>query len=146
MSAKVTKDTKGTKDGSPPGPNEISYRVIGCALRVHTAIGPGVLEKAVAACLHHEMVECGLRVESQVPLPLVYRSVRLPLGYRVDFIVEGCLVLEIKCVSKILEVHRAQLLNYLRQSHLPLGLLLNFGEAHMKDGIHRVINGRECDL
>lgn len=139
-------DTKDTKARCVMRPNQTSYHVIGCALRVHTAVGPGVLEKAVAACMHHEMTEVGLHVQDQVPLPLVYKGVRLPLGYRVDFIIENCLVVEIKCVKKLLPIHRSQVLNYLKQSGFTLGLLLNFDVPHMKDGIHRVINGPESDL
>ena len=150
-----TKDTKATKDTKDSQraserpylkPNETSYRVIGCALRVHSACGPGGLEQAIASCLGHEMKEAGLFVEEQVTLPLVYKNVRMPEAYRADFIVEKCLVVEVKCVSHILAVHRAQLLNYLRQSGLTLGLLLNFNVPHMKEGIHRVIDGPERDL
>ena len=127
-------------------PNAASYRVIGCALRVHDAVAPGALERAVAACLHHEMKEAGLCVEREVAIPLVYRNVVIPLAYRADFIVEACLVVEVKCVKQVLPIHRAQLLNYLAQSGLHLGLLLNFNVLHMKDGIYRVINGPEADL
>jgi len=92
------------------------------------------------------MREAGLFVEEQVTLPLVFKRVRMPEAYRADFIVEKCLVVEVKCVSHILAVHKAQLLNYLRPSGLTLGLLLNFNVPHMKEGIHRVINGPERDL
>ena len=139
----LPKDAKGKKDAKAVrlDANQTSYRVIGCALRVHSAIGPGGLEKAVAACLEHEMVESGLHVEAQVALPMSYRGIRLPLGYRADFVVEECVIVEIKCVPKVLPVHPMQLLNYLRQANLRLGLLLNFSEAHMRDGIHRIVNG-----
>ena len=143
---KDTKGTKGTKGKFRLRPNETSYRVIGCALRVHTAVGPGGLEKPVCACLGHEMVANGLYVEEQVPLQALYKGMSLPLRYRADFVVEECLVAEVKCVPKILPVHRLQLLNYLRQANLKLGLVLNFGEAHLKDGIHRVLNGDQADL
>jgi len=127
-------------------PNAASYRVIGCALRVHSAVAPGALERAVAACLDHEMRESGLHVERQVAIPVVYREAIIPLAYRADFIVEKCLVVEVKCVSHVLLTHRRQLINYLSQSGLCLGLLLNFNVPHMRDGIHRIINGPETDL
>jgi GxxExxY protein len=164
MMIRNTKDTKDTKDtkafqdtkacptmADGPGrpflkPNETSYKVIGCALRVHTACGPGGLEAAIAPCLGQEMRDAGLFVEEEVTLPLIYKKVRMPESYRADFIVEKCLVVEVKCVSHVLAVHRAQLLNYLRQSGLMLGLLLNFNVPHMRNGIHRIINGPERDL
>jgi GxxExxY protein len=121
-------------------PNEASRLVIGAAIKVHTALGPGVLESACDACLHHELVKAGLHFEHEVHLPIVYESVELTTAYRVDYIVEKCLIVEIKCVERVLAVHRAQLLSYLRLTRLPLGLLLNFNVPRMKDGIHRVIN------
>jgi len=121
-------------------PNEASRLVIGAAIKVHTALGPGVLESACDACLHHELVKAGLRFEHEVHLPIVYEGVELATAYRVDYIVEKCLIVEIKCVERVLAVHRAQLLSYLRLTRLPLGLLLNFNVPRMKDGIHRVIN------
>ncbi len=119
---KDTRDTKDTKDAQRARerpylkPNETSYKVIGCALRVHSSCGPGGLEAAIASCLGYEMREAGLFVEEQVTLPLVYKRVRMPEAYRLDFIVEKRLVVEVKCVSHILAVHKAQLLNYLRQT------------------------------
>jgi len=127
-------------------PNAASYKVSGCALRVHSAIAPGSLERAVAACMKHEMTTAGLHIEQEVTIPLVYDGIRIPLAYRADFIVENCLVVEIKCVAAILPIHRAQVVNYLKHSGLRLGLILNFNVPHMKQGIHRVINGREADL
>jgi len=121
---KDTKDTKGVPERPFLKPNETTLRralVMKCA-------------------------RAGLLVEEQVTLPLVYKRVRMPEAYRADFIVEKCLVVEVKCVSHILAVHKAQLLNYLRPSGLTLGLLLNFNVPHMKEGIHRVINGPERDL
>ena len=141
-----TKDTKESPHRTLLKPNAASYRVIGCALRVHTAKAPGSLERAIAECMHHEMKKSGLFVEDEVTIPLIYEDVRLPVGYRADFVVEKCLIVEIKCVKEVLPVHKAQVLNYLRQADLKLGLLLNFNVAHMRNGIHRVINGPESEL
>src|SRR3954470_24500546 len=107
-------------------PNAASHAVIDAALKVHTALGAGVLESAVDACLLYELSARGLHVDHQVRLPIVYGDVVLPTGYRVDFIVEKCLLVEVKCVEKLLPVHTAQLLSYLRLSSLKLGLLINF--------------------
>ena len=127
-------------------PNEASHVVIGAAMRVHSALGAGVLESACDACLFYELTKAGLHFAHQVRLPVVYQSVQLKVAYRVDFIVEGCLVVELKCVETVLPVHRAQLLSYLRLSGHKLGLLLNFNVPHMRHGIHRIIDGPESDL
>jgi len=127
-------------------PNEASRIVIGAALTVHSTLGAGVLESACDACLYYELTTAGLQFEHQVHLPIVYDSLQLSTAYRVDFIVEHCLVVEIKCVEKVMRVHRAQVLSYLRLSGHKLGLLLNFNVAHMRDGIHRIINGPEDEL
>ena len=122
-------------------PQEVSRRVITAAMRVHTAVGPGLLESAYEACLLHELQENGLRVRSQVPFPLVYRGLKLDVGYRIDLIVEDCVIVEIKCVEAIAPVHKAQLLSYLRLTDRPLGLIINFHVEHLKEGIRRVVNG-----
>jgi len=127
-------------------PNEASQIVIGAAMKVHTALGAGILESAYDACLLYELTKAGLHFDHQITLPIVYEGIQLPTAYRVDFIVEGCLILELKCVERILSVHRAQLLSYLRLTGHKLGLLLNFNVAHMRDGVHRVINGSENEL
>src|SRR5947207_1963538 len=103
-------------------PNETSHVVIGAAMRVHSALGAGVLESACDACMYYEFTQAGLHFEHQVRLPVVYSGIELKTAYRVDFIVESCLVVEIKCVEKVLPVHRAQVLSYLKLSGLPLGL------------------------
>ena len=120
--------------------NELSHLVVGCAMRVHSALGPGLLESAYEACLQYELIKSGLRVEEQKPLPLVYESVKLECGYRVDLLVEGKLIIEVKAVEALAEIHFAQVLTYLRLSNLRLALLLNFNVVHMKDGIRRVVN------
>ena len=120
--------------------NELSHSVVGCAIRVHTALGPGLLESAYEACLQYELSRAGLRVEAQKPLPLVYQTVKLECGYRVDLLVENKLILEVKSVEALAEIHFAQVLTYLRLSDLRLALLLNFNVVHMKDGIRRIVN------
>jgi GxxExxY protein len=91
-------------------PNQITEAIIGCALRVHTALGPGMLEKTMELCLLQELMEIGMQVEHQVYLPVVYKQARIPLAYRVDLIVENCVLVEVKCVEQLLPVHAAQLL------------------------------------
>ena len=127
-------------------PNEAAHIVIGAALRVHSALGAGVLESTYDACFYYELTKAGLRFEHQVHLPVVYEGIQLSTAYRVDFIVEGCLVVELKCVERVLPVHRAQLLSYLKLTGPKLGLLLNFNVAHMRNGVHRVINGPANEL
>jgi GxxExxY protein len=120
--------------------NELSHLVIGSAMRVHSALGPGLLESAYEACLQFELIKSGLKVEAQKPLPLVYESVKLECGYRVDLLVAGKLIIEVKAVEALAEIHFAQVLTYLRLSNLRLALLLNFNVVHMKDGIRRIVN------
>jgi len=127
-------------------PNQVSHAVIAAALRVHSTLGAGMLEKTVEACLLYELREAGLSVDCQVRLPITYKEIRLPLAYRVDFIVEDCVIVEIKCVEKLLPVHMAQVISYLRLSGIKLGLLINFNVPHLRSGIRRVINGPETEL
>ena len=127
-------------------PNEVSYKVIGAAMKVHSALGAGILESTYDSCLCCELAQAGLHFEHQVRLPINYAGNKLCRAYKIDFIVEKCLVVEIKCVAKLLPVHKAQLLSYLQLTGLMLGLLLNFNVPHMRDGIKRVINGPESEL
>jgi GxxExxY protein len=127
-------------------PNEVSHTVIGAALKVHTALGAGVLESACDACLFHELKQAGLQFEHEVHLPVVYAGVELATAFRVDYIVEKCLIVEIKCVERVLPVHRAQLLSYLKLTGLPLGLVINFNVPYLRHGIFRVINAPETEL
>ena len=120
--------------------NELSHVVVGCALRVHSALGPGLLESAYEACLQYELLKSGLQVEAQKPLPLVYQTVKLECGYRVDLLVEKKLIIEVKAVEALAEIHFAQVLTYLRLSDLRLALLMNFNVVHMKEGIRRIVN------
>ena len=120
--------------------NHISRLVITAAMKVHSLLGVGLLESAYEACLAHELRKQGLKVQTQVPLPVVYDGVRLDIGYRVDVLVEDCIIVELKAVEKILAVHEAQLLSHLKVSGIHLGLLINFKVPHLKDGIKRLVN------
>lgn len=121
--------------------NSITQNIIGCAIKVHKSLGPGLLESAYQACLHYEMVKSGLQVEKEKPLPLVYEEVKLDCGYRLDFIVEGKIIVEIKSVDCLNDIHLAQVLTYRKLTNNRLGLLINFNVLKLTDGIKRVING-----
>ncbi|HEX4920046.1 MAG TPA: GxxExxY protein [Candidatus Bathyarchaeia archaeon] len=129
--------------GSPSYPkiNQVSGNVVNAAMKVHSVLGPGLLESAYQVCLAHELRRRGLRVEAQVPLPVVFEGEKLEAGYRIDLLVEDLVVVEIKCVEAIHPVHQAQLLSYLRLSGRNVGLLINFYVAHLKDGITRMVDG-----
>ncbi|MBX2982193.1 MAG: GxxExxY protein [Flavobacteriales bacterium] len=120
--------------------NEIAEGVVEAAFRVHRWFGPGLLESAYEACLAHELIDMGFTVEQQVPLPLVYRNVRLDVGYRLDIWIDRKLIVEVKAVDGLHPVHMAQMLTYLKLTDCRLGLLLNFHTALLKDGIQRVAN------
>ena len=121
--------------------NSLSNIVLNRAIKIHTALGPGLLESSYRECLFFEMERAGLAVEKEKALPLVYESVKLDRGYRVDLIIENKLIVETKSVQAISDVYLAQVLTYLKLSGCKLGLLLNFNVARMKDGIRRVVNG-----
>jgi GxxExxY protein len=121
--------------------DSLSNRVIGAAIRVHKEIGPGNLERACESCLAFELEADGLRVDRQVPLPLIYRGHQLDGGYRIDLLVEGTLIVEVKSVERLDRIHHAQLLHYLKHAKLKLGLLINFNVKLIRDGIKRVVNG-----
>jgi GxxExxY protein len=123
--------------------NEISHAIITAAMRVHSELGPGLLESTYTACLQHQLYEAGIRSAAQVGLPVVYHGVRLELGYRMDLLVEEQVIVEIKSVDAVSPVHQAQLLSYLKLSGKSLGLLINFNVVHLKDGIKRFVNGTE---
>jgi GxxExxY protein len=120
--------------------DEITGTIVDSAMKVHTAIGPGLLEGVYGICLAHELQKRGLRVEQQVLLPVHYDGIEIPTGYRLDLLVEGLVVVELKSVDAVLNVHRAQLLSYLRMSRKTVGLLINFNVTHLKDGISRIVN------
>lgn len=119
----------------------IAHVVFQSGLKVHKALGPGLLESAYEECLHYELMQEGLKVERQKGFPLVYESVKMDIGYRLDLIVEDKLIVEIKAVEMLTDVHLAQILTYLKLSGCKLGLLVNFNTALFKDGVRRVING-----
>jgi GxxExxY protein len=120
--------------------NSLTQQVIGAAMRVHSKLGPGVLESSYEACLKYELQRRGLGVESQIGLPLIYDEVRLELGYRLDLLVENEIIVEIKARESILPVHESQLLSHLRLSGKRVGLLINFHVRHLKDGIKRMVD------
>jgi GxxExxY protein len=119
--------------------NELSRCAIGCAIEVHRHLGPGLLESAYEDCLAFELEQAGLAIRRQAELPVIYKGVRLAIGYRLDIVVDDRLVLEIKAVERVLPLHEAQLLTYLRMSGLRAGLVLNFNHVVLKDGIRRVV-------
>jgi len=120
---------------------EVSHAVITAAMKVHTELGPGLLESTYTACLQYELTQAGVRSATQVGLPVVYREVKLELGYRMDLVAEDLVIVEIKSVEAVSAVHHAQLLSYLKLSGKSLGLLINFNVMHLKDGIRRFVNG-----
>jgi GxxExxY protein len=121
--------------------NQVSHAVITAAMRVHTELGPGLLESTYTACLQHELGQAGVRSATQVGLPVVYHGVKLELGYRMDLVAEGLVIVEIKSVDAVSPVDQAQLLSYLKLSGKSIGLLINFNVVHLKDGIKRFVNG-----
>jgi GxxExxY protein len=125
------------------GDNEVGELVLGCALKVHKALGPGLLESAYETCLAHEIGKAGLEYERQRALPVVYDGLRIDAGYRIDLLVARRVVIEVKSVDKIVEVHRAQLLSYLKLGGFRVGYLLNFNVALLKSGVVRLVNGYE---
>ncbi len=120
--------------------NEVSRKIIGAAIEVHKILGPGLLESAYELSLERELQIQGLKVQRQVGLPLVYKDVKCDLGYRLDLLVENTVIVEIKSVEALNDVHVAQLLTYLKLSDRKLGLMINFNVALVKDGIRRIVN------
>ena len=120
--------------------NHITECIIGAAIAVHRALGPGLLESAYEACLAFELVQRGLGVEQQKPLPVMYRQVSLDCGYRLDLVVEEAVIVEVKSVDTVAPIHHAQLLSYLRLSALPVGFLINSSVKMLKQGVSRVVN------
>ena len=118
----------------------VGCHVIDGSIKVHSRLGPGLLESAYKSCLTYELRKRGLRVETEVPLPVIYDGVKVDAGYRIDLLVERCVVVELKAVERILPVHDAQLLSHLKLSAHKLGLRINFNVLHLKDGIKRMVN------
>ena len=117
----------------------LSNRIIGCAIEVHKHLGQGLLESAYEECLCHELINVGLRVERQRLIPVYYKGILIEHGYRADLIVEDTILVELKCVEKIISNHIAQVLTYLKFSGLKIGLLFNFNEKYLKDGMKRLV-------
>ena len=120
--------------------NSITNTIIGCAIDIHKSLGPGLLESAYEKCLLFELIEHNLSVKQQVPLPLVYKKIQLDCSYKLDLIVEECVIIELKSIDTILPIHKAQLLSYLKISGFKVGLLINFNVNILKDGIIRLMN------
>jgi GxxExxY protein len=120
--------------------DRVTEAIIGAAIAVHRAIGPGLLESAYQACMEFELAERGLQVKPQDPLPVVYKGVRLDCGYRIDLIVENAVIVELKSVDKVIPIHEAQLLSYLKLSSKTVGLLINFNVPILKQGVRRIVN------
>ena len=119
--------------------SELSSTIIGCAMKVHTGLGPGLLESAYEECLFYELQKAGLTVKKQVPMPLIYSEVKMDIGYRVDLLVENKIIIEVKAVEAFNDVHIAQVLTYLKLSGCKLGLLMNFNVSKLKNGIKRLV-------
>ena len=120
--------------------NELTKTIIGAAIEVHRSLGPGLLESTYEACLFYEIEQCGLYVEKQVELPVRYKNVHLEIGYKIDLIIENQVIVELKSVKELLPIHTAQLITYLKLSKKSVGLLVNFNEAKLIDGIKRIVN------
>ena len=120
--------------------DEITGEIVDSAMKVHTALGPGMLESVYEKCLRHELTKRGLTVMSQVWVPVIYDGVEIEGAYKIDLLVEDRIIVELKVVEHVLEVHKAQLLSYLKLSNKHVGLLINFNVVHLRDGIRRMVN------
>ena len=125
--------------------HDISHAVIKAALKVHSALGPGLLENAYKVCLAHELRKAGFEVGIEVELPLIYDGVKVEVGYRVDLLINDSVIVELKAVDELTDVHKAQLLCYMKLSKKKLGLLMNFNVVHLRDGIKRMVEGTGWD-
>jgi GxxExxY protein len=121
--------------------NEISNKIIGLGIDVHNALGPGLLESAYKECLFYKLTQAGLLVQKEKPMPLLFEEVKLDCGYRIDLLVEDKVVIEIKSVDALNDIHLAQTLTYLKLGNYKLGLLMNFNVLRLRDGVRRVVNG-----
>ena len=119
--------------------DELSNQVIGCALEVHRNLGPGLLESTYEQCLAYELKAAGMRFKLQHPLPVEYKNIKLDCGYRIDVFIEDRIIVELKSVDKILPIHQAQLLTYMKLSNISIELLINFNVKYLKDGIKRMV-------
>jgi GxxExxY protein len=132
-----------TGSARQPSAHELSRVIIDAALKVHTILGPELLESTYEACLAQEIINRGCRVERQLAVPVIYEGLKLEAGYRLDLLVNGLVVVEIKSVDALAPVHKAQILSYLRLSGRSLGLLINFHVVHLRDGIKRFVMGTD---
>ena len=121
--------------------NQVTSQIIDAAMKVHTALGPGLLESAYEACMAYELRKRGIEVKTQLELPVNYDGVQIDVGYRIDMLVSDLVIVELKSVVDVIPLHKAQVLSYLRLGKKKVGLLLNFNVEHMKDGITRIVNG-----
>ncbi|MEP2670046.1 MAG: GxxExxY protein [Cyclobacteriaceae bacterium] len=121
--------------------DSLTEKIIGCAMKVHTALGPGLLESVYHECLYYELRKGGFALEKEKPLPLIYQEVKLDCGYRLDLLVDGKIIIEVKAVDALADIHLAQVLTYLKLTGNRFGLLINFNVLRLKDGIKRVVNG-----
>lgn len=120
--------------------NQLTEKIIGCAIEVHKGLGPGLLESAYEECFCYELTKNGISFRRQFPLPVLYKGIKLDCGYRIDVLVNDLVIVELKTVEKLLPIHEAQLLTYLKLYRRPLGLLMNFNVPALKDGIKRLVN------
>lgn len=120
--------------------NKLTGEIIGAAMRVHSEVGPGLLESVYQKCLHYELIQRGLQVRAEFPIPVVYREVKIDVGYRIDFLVEDVVLVELKAVTTMPEIYEAQLLSCVKLSNRPVGLLINFHVLHLRDGVRRLVN------
>jgi GxxExxY protein len=139
------KDMSSLVRSRPLRVNEITGMIANSAMKVHSLLGPGLLESAYQACLAHELRALGLEAATKVGLPVVYDGHKLELGYRMDLVVENRVVVEVKSVEALHPIHQAQLLSYLRLSGIAVGLLINFNVLHLREGIKRMVDGMDWD-
>jgi len=123
-----------------PHSNDITRSIIECAIKVHSTIGPGLLESAYQECLYYELKKQGHKVEKEKPLPLIYDDIKLECGYRVDLLIDNMVIVELKAVNELKSLHTAQLLSYLKMANIKVGLLINFNVTLLKYGIKRIVN------
>ena len=131
---------KSREDAELKRESQLTEKIIGCGIEVHKALGPGLLESAYEECFCYELTQNGISFSRQVPLPVVYKGIKLDCGYRIDVLVNDFVVVELKTVEKLLPIHDAQLLTYLKLYRRPVGLLMNFNVPVLKDGIKRLVN------
>lgn len=120
--------------------NQITGSIVDAAMKVHTALGPGLLESVYEKCLKHELTKRGFKVESQLWVPVLYDGIEIEGGYKIDLLVEAKVIVELKVVEQLVDIHKAQLLSYLKLANKPVGLLINFNVVHLRDGIRTLVN------